>query len=184
MMSAIQIETDSQNTHMLLGGLLLCVQDSVNFEDSDGGSDAQSTSARDTNLLSSGKSTFFNLVAKNSVAKKPPFLFILRNAFFYVFYKFRHQPFHQTKIQISITHHQHVQSVVLIPSPAVLLIQAMEIRVRQQWAMSQRAWCRTTWCQRILRPALMVTKMIQSISLCSRKLIFPLTIACLILCLI
>lgn len=56
MMSALQVETDSHNTHMLLGGLLLCVHDSVTFEESDSGSsDAQSTSARDTNLLSSGE---------------------------------------------------------------------------------------------------------------------------------
>lgn len=56
MMSALQIETDSQNTHMLLGGLLLCVQDAVNFEEVDSGaSDVQSSSARETNLLSSGE---------------------------------------------------------------------------------------------------------------------------------
>lgn len=56
MMSALQVETDSQNTHMLLGGLLLCVQDSVTFEEFDSGSsDVQSTSARETNLLSSGE---------------------------------------------------------------------------------------------------------------------------------
>lgn len=56
MMSALQVETDSQNTHMLLGGLLLAVQDSVTYEEFDSGSsDAQSTSARETNLLSSGE---------------------------------------------------------------------------------------------------------------------------------
>lgn len=55
MMSALQVETDSQNTHMLLGGLLLCVQDSVSFEDTDSASDGNSTSARDANLLSSGE---------------------------------------------------------------------------------------------------------------------------------
>lgn len=54
-MSALQIETDSQNTHMLLGGLLLCVQDSVSFEDSESVSDMNSTSAKEQNLLSSGK---------------------------------------------------------------------------------------------------------------------------------
>ncbi|CRL00726.1 CLUMA_CG013983, isoform A [Clunio marinus] len=54
MMSALQVETDSQNTHMLLGGLLLCVQDSVLYEEFDSGaSDSHSTSARETNLLSS-----------------------------------------------------------------------------------------------------------------------------------
>jgi hypothetical protein len=55
MMSALQIETDSQNTHMLLGGLLLCVQDSVNYEEFDSASDGHSNSARETNLLSSGE---------------------------------------------------------------------------------------------------------------------------------
>lgn len=55
LMSAIQVETDSQNTHMLLGALLLCVQDSVTHEDVDSAtSDVQSSSAPETNLLSSG----------------------------------------------------------------------------------------------------------------------------------
>lgn len=53
-MSALQIETDSLNTHMLLGGLMLCVQDSVNFEEVEN-SPSEVQSARDTNLLSSGK---------------------------------------------------------------------------------------------------------------------------------
>lgn len=59
-MSALQIETDSQNTHMLLGGLLLCVQDSVSFEDSESVSDVNSTSAKETNLLSSGEFFLLN----------------------------------------------------------------------------------------------------------------------------
>jgi hypothetical protein len=54
-MSALQVETDSQNTHMLLGALLLCVQDSVIHEESESSSDSQSTSAPETNLLSSGE---------------------------------------------------------------------------------------------------------------------------------
>lgn len=54
-MNALQVETDSQNTHMLLGGLLLCVQDSVAFEETENSSDLHSNSAQDTNLLSSGK---------------------------------------------------------------------------------------------------------------------------------
>ncbi|XP_034475058.1 ral GTPase-activating protein subunit beta isoform X2 [Drosophila innubila] len=33
LMNALQVETDAQNTHMLLGGLLLCVQDAVTFEE-------------------------------------------------------------------------------------------------------------------------------------------------------
>lgn len=56
MMSAIQVETDSHNTHMLVGGLLLCVQDSVSFEETENNtSDVHSTSAREGNLLSSGE---------------------------------------------------------------------------------------------------------------------------------
>lgn len=55
-MSGLQVETDSQNTHMLLGALLLCVQDSVIHEELDGASsDVQSSSAPETNLLSSGR---------------------------------------------------------------------------------------------------------------------------------
>lgn len=54
-MSALQVETDSQNTHMLLGALLLCVQDSVFHEENENSSDSQSTSAPETNLLSSGE---------------------------------------------------------------------------------------------------------------------------------
>lgn len=56
LMMAIQVETDSQNTHMLLGGLLLCVQDAVAFEETECSlaSDGQSTLAPETNILSSG----------------------------------------------------------------------------------------------------------------------------------
>ncbi len=57
-MSALQVETDSQNTHMLLGALLLCVQDSVNQEENESASDNQSNSAKETNLLSSGNLKF------------------------------------------------------------------------------------------------------------------------------
>ncbi|XP_037724040.1 ral GTPase-activating protein subunit beta isoform X12 [Drosophila subpulchrella] len=35
LMNALQVETDAQNTHMLLGGLLLCVQDAVTFEETE-----------------------------------------------------------------------------------------------------------------------------------------------------
>lgn len=52
-MSAIQVETDAENTHMLLGGLMLSVQDSVTYEGSEANADATITS--DSNLLSSGK---------------------------------------------------------------------------------------------------------------------------------
>lgn len=57
LMNALQVENDAQNTHMLLGGLLLTVQDAVAFEDNDiGGSNLQtSPPPSDTNLLSSGK---------------------------------------------------------------------------------------------------------------------------------
>ncbi|XP_037904139.1 ral GTPase-activating protein subunit beta isoform X8 [Hermetia illucens] len=55
LMNALQVENDAQNTHMLLGGLLLTVQDAVAFEDNDiGGSNLQtSPPPSDTNLLSS-----------------------------------------------------------------------------------------------------------------------------------
>lgn len=59
LINALQVETDANNTHMLLGGLLLTVQDSALFEDT---ADAQldlrqsSPALSDTNLLSSGKS--------------------------------------------------------------------------------------------------------------------------------
>lgn len=56
-MNALQVETDPQNTHMLLGGLLLTVQDAVTFEETDANSDpfhASPPPANDSNLLSSG----------------------------------------------------------------------------------------------------------------------------------
>nr|NP_001285077.1 uncharacterized protein Dmel_CG34408, isoform G [Drosophila melanogaster]AHN59547.1 uncharacterized protein Dmel_CG34408, isoform G [Drosophila melanogaster] len=60
LMNALQVETDAQNTHMLLGGLLLCVQDAVTFEETElGGGNAnlsQNSSGvqhHDANLLSS-----------------------------------------------------------------------------------------------------------------------------------
>lgn len=58
LMNAIQVETDAQNTHMLLGGLMLCVQDSALFEESaEYNLDTRQTSPApsDTNLLSSGE---------------------------------------------------------------------------------------------------------------------------------
>lgn len=57
LMNAIQVETDPQNTHMLLGGLMLCVQDSALFEEcAEINVEARQTSPApsDTNLLSSG----------------------------------------------------------------------------------------------------------------------------------
>lgn len=57
-MNALQVETDANNTHMLLGGLLLTVQDSALYEDTaDAQIDLRQTSPAlsDTNLLSSGK---------------------------------------------------------------------------------------------------------------------------------
>lgn len=61
LMNALQVETDAQNTHMLLGGLLLCVQDAVTFEESElgatdhlGGAGVQH---HEENILSSGKGT-------------------------------------------------------------------------------------------------------------------------------
>lgn len=60
-MNALQVENDAQNTHMLLGGLLLTVQDSATFEENDNNDHSQtSPQPSDTNLLSSGKfSNFF-----------------------------------------------------------------------------------------------------------------------------
>lgn len=63
-MNALQVETDAQNTHMLLGGLLLTVQDAVTFEDNESaavdhtphhGAGLGNTEA---NVLSSGKHNF------------------------------------------------------------------------------------------------------------------------------
>ncbi|XP_067623765.1 ral GTPase-activating protein subunit beta isoform X7 [Eurosta solidaginis] len=57
LMNALQVETDAQNTHMLLGGLLLTVQDAVTFEETElAGTEhlhAASPTPGDTNLLSS-----------------------------------------------------------------------------------------------------------------------------------
>lgn len=61
LMNALQVETDAQNTHMLLGGLLLCVQDAVTFEESElGATDHLSGTGvqhHEENILSSGKRT-------------------------------------------------------------------------------------------------------------------------------
>ncbi|XP_065095228.1 ral GTPase-activating protein subunit beta isoform X3 [Ochlerotatus camptorhynchus] len=55
LMNALQVENDPQNTHMLLGGLHLCVQDSGSFEEMELGPDVLHTSqhSNDANLLSS-----------------------------------------------------------------------------------------------------------------------------------
>ena len=63
-MNALQVETEAQNTHMLLGGLLLTVQDAVTFEENELGSTAEHLQAATTtspsvhadggNILSSG----------------------------------------------------------------------------------------------------------------------------------
>lgn len=67
-MNAIQVETDPQNTHMLLGGLMLCVQDSALFEEcAEINIDARQTSPApsDTNLLSSGMLFYSNLLTSD-----------------------------------------------------------------------------------------------------------------------
>lgn len=51
-MNALQIESDPQNTHMLLGGLFLCVQDSAIFEKME--QVTQPITDTTANLLSSG----------------------------------------------------------------------------------------------------------------------------------
>ncbi|XP_037828195.1 ral GTPase-activating protein subunit beta isoform X9 [Lucilia sericata] len=59
LMNALQVETDAQNTHMLLGGLLLTVQDAVTFEDTEAdhnlhhGSPSPGQGNTETNVLSS-----------------------------------------------------------------------------------------------------------------------------------
>lgn len=52
LVNALQVEWDGQNAHMLLGGLLLCVQDSAAAECSDGNIARDAYDQR--NLLSSG----------------------------------------------------------------------------------------------------------------------------------
>lgn len=87
LMNALQVETDAQNTHMLLGGLLLCVQDSALFED---GGDQNNAAAEPTyhssaspapsnndgNLLSSG------ICAHNLIAQ---FIPIATNTILHIF---------------------------------------------------------------------------------------------------
>lgn len=51
-MNALQIESDAQNTHMLLGGLFLCVQDSAIYEEIE--QIYQPSTESSSNLLSSG----------------------------------------------------------------------------------------------------------------------------------
>ncbi|XP_061400512.1 ral GTPase-activating protein subunit beta [Musca vetustissima] len=62
LMNALQVETDAQNTHMLLGGLLLTVQDAVTFEETEslgdhsnlhGGSPSPGHGNAESNILSS-----------------------------------------------------------------------------------------------------------------------------------
>lgn len=53
LMNAVQVENDPHNTHMLLGGLLLCVQDAALYEDNETTLDPFQSSP-DTNILSSG----------------------------------------------------------------------------------------------------------------------------------
>ncbi|XP_059617508.1 ral GTPase-activating protein subunit beta isoform X3 [Phlebotomus argentipes] len=55
LMNALQVETDAQNTHMLLGGLLFSVQDSVTFEETENTGEMvqMSPPTSDLNLLSS-----------------------------------------------------------------------------------------------------------------------------------
>ncbi|XP_037051455.1 ral GTPase-activating protein subunit beta isoform X9 [Bradysia coprophila] len=55
LMNALQVESDEKNSHMLLGGLLLCVQDSAAFEETETNTDLYQSSPApsDANLLSS-----------------------------------------------------------------------------------------------------------------------------------
>lgn len=65
LMNALQVETDAQNSHMLLGALLLTVQDAIMYEETETNSELLHSSSpapvSDTNLLSSGKCKIHNL---------------------------------------------------------------------------------------------------------------------------
>lgn len=65
LMNALHVESDPHNTHMLLGALLVTVQDAVNYERTDGAATA-TPSVQETNLLSSGENLFFSFFIKNS----------------------------------------------------------------------------------------------------------------------
>lgn len=62
LMNALQIESDAQNTHMLLGGLLLSVLDSATFEKIE--QFTQPATEAGSNLLSSGKTCNFKSLKK------------------------------------------------------------------------------------------------------------------------
>lgn len=75
LMNALQVENDAQNTHMLLGGLLLSVQDSALFEETNETNvETRQTSPApsDTNLLSSG-----NIFNSNYVTEIFVFLIVI-----------------------------------------------------------------------------------------------------------
>lgn len=62
-MSALQVETDAHNTHMLLGCLLACVQDSAALEQVDHSPSQQDSADNHTsNLLSSGMCYKFHII--------------------------------------------------------------------------------------------------------------------------
>lgn len=64
LMNALQIESDAQNTHMLLGGLVLCVQDSAIFEKME--QVTQPITDTTANLLSSAASDTASTVSMSS----------------------------------------------------------------------------------------------------------------------
>lgn len=59
LMNALQVESDPHNTHMLLGGLLLCVQDSATLELVEQVAQPDSATETSSNLLSSGMSHIY-----------------------------------------------------------------------------------------------------------------------------
>lgn len=77
LMNALQVENDAQNTHMLLGGLLLLVQDAVTFEELEGLTNVDGgrrnsiirspsnvnipNNSNESNLLSSGTGKWFQM---------------------------------------------------------------------------------------------------------------------------
>lgn len=66
-MSALQAESDPQNTHMLLGGLFLCVQDSAIYEKVEQVMQPSVDTA--SNLLTSGKFIYVNFLFATSIAQ-------------------------------------------------------------------------------------------------------------------
>lgn len=96
LMNALQVENDPQNTHMLLGGLHLCVQDSGTFEEMELGPDVLHTSqqSNDANLLSSGLAQRFspNFCISFKYETVQHFSLLLENTLNFLFLHFTQTP--------------------------------------------------------------------------------------------